>query len=41
MWTDTSNFRNPNYHGPGDTPDTLDYGFMAQVAKMLVQLMRV
>jgi Zn-dependent M28 family amino/carboxypeptidase len=38
MWTDTSNFRNPNYHGPNDTPDTLDYGFMAEVAKILVQL---
>lgn len=25
MVTDTAPFRNPNYHGPTDTPDTLDY----------------
>jgi len=31
MVTDTANFRNPNYHLPSDTPDTLDYGFMAQL----------
>ncbi|HYG69684.1 MAG TPA: M28 family peptidase, partial [Anaeromyxobacteraceae bacterium] len=31
MITDTAFFRNPNYHGPGDTPDTLDYARMAQV----------
>jgi len=36
MWTDTSEFRNPNYHQPTDTPDTLDYEFMAEVAKLLV-----
>ncbi len=35
MWTDTAEFRNPNYHGPTDTPDTLDYGFMARVAMLL------
>lgn len=23
--TDTANLRNPNYHRPSDTPDTLDY----------------
>ena len=28
MWTDTSEFRNPHYHLPSDTPDTLDYSFM-------------
>src|SRR5262249_12045370 len=27
-WTDTGNFRNPHYHGPSDTPDTLDYAFI-------------
>ena len=36
MWTDTSEFRNPNYHQPTDTPDTLDYEFMAEVGKLLV-----
>ena len=25
MITDTAFYRNPNYHDPGDTPDTLDY----------------
>jgi len=33
MITDTANFRNPNYHLPSDTPDTLDFDFVAQVAK--------
>jgi hypothetical protein len=31
MITDTAPFRNPNYHGPTDTPDTLDYGRLARV----------
>lgn len=35
MWTDTSEFRNPHYHLPGDLPDTLDYGFMSEVASLL------
>lgn len=35
MWTDTSEFRNPHYHRPSDTPDTLDYGFMARVAELV------
>ncbi len=34
MWTDTSEFRNSNYHQVSDTPDTLDYEFMAQVARL-------
>jgi Zn-dependent M28 family amino/carboxypeptidase len=34
MWTDTSEFRNPHYHQPSDTPDTLDYEFLAQVTKL-------
>jgi len=29
--TDTANFRNPNYHQPGDLPDTLDYQRLADV----------
>ena len=36
MWTDTSNFRNPNYHLPTDTPDTLDYDAMADVTRIVV-----
>jgi Zn-dependent M28 family amino/carboxypeptidase len=31
MLTDTSFLRNPNYHQPTDTPETLDYDRMAQV----------
>jgi hypothetical protein len=31
MVTDTAPFRNPNYHAPGDTPETLDYDRMARV----------
>src|SRR5439155_24919694 len=34
MWTDTSEFRNPHYHRASDTPDTLDYEFLAQVTKL-------
>lgn len=36
LWTDTADLRNPNYHRTSDTPDTLDYGFMAEVANLLV-----
>lgn len=35
MWTDTSEFRNPHYHQPSDTPDTLDYVFLSQVVSLL------
>jgi hypothetical protein len=38
MWTDTAEFRNPNYHRPGDTPDTLDYEFMAWVARLRIHV---
>jgi Zn-dependent M28 family amino/carboxypeptidase len=31
MITDTSFFRNPHYHQASDTPDVLDYAFMAKV----------
>jgi Zn-dependent M28 family amino/carboxypeptidase len=34
MWTDTSEFRNPHYHRQSDTPDTLDYDFMAEVTRL-------
>lgn len=40
MWTDTSEFRNPNYHQLSDTPDTLDYDFMAQVAALLAAIVK-
>jgi len=35
LWTDTANFRNPHYHCATDTPDTLDYVFMQEVATLL------
>ncbi len=34
--TDTAYFRNPNYHTPNDTVDTLDIGFMANSTKATV-----
>jgi hypothetical protein len=33
MITDTSFLRNPNYHTPSDTPDTLDYASMAKACQ--------
>jgi Zn-dependent M28 family amino/carboxypeptidase len=36
MLTDTSFLRNPHYHLPSDTPDTLDYERMAQVTVGIV-----
>jgi Zn-dependent M28 family amino/carboxypeptidase len=36
MWTDTAEFRNPHYHRPSDTPDTLDYAFLARVAQAAI-----
>jgi Peptidase family M28 len=35
MWTDTSEFRNPFYHQPGDKPHTLNYTFLRSVAQAL------
>jgi Zn-dependent M28 family amino/carboxypeptidase len=35
MVSDTSFFRNPHYHQAGDTPDTLDYAFLARVTEGL------
>lgn len=35
MWTDTAEFRNPNYHRRTDTPDTLDYTFLRHVTQLL------
>ena len=31
MITDTAFYRNPNYHGPGDTASALDYDRMAEL----------
>ena len=36
MITDTANFRNPGYHQPSDTTDTLDYDFLVEVTRSLV-----
>jgi Zn-dependent M28 family amino/carboxypeptidase len=33
MVTDTAFFRNPHYHLPSDTPDTLDWDFLARVTE--------
>jgi len=35
MWTDTSEFRNPNYHTHRDLPETLNYSFLACVTRSL------
>lgn len=40
MLTDTAFLRNPHYHGPGDRPETLDYGFMALVAEATAAAVR-
>jgi aminopeptidase YwaD len=37
MITDTSFYRNPHYHGPGDTMETLDVEFMARVCEGVVR----
>lgn len=39
LWTDTGNFRNPNYHRTTDTPDTLDYPFMREVADIVTAVL--
>lgn len=36
MWTDTAEFRNPNYHKKTDTPETLNYSFMRRTAQLLL-----
>lgn len=40
MVTDTAYNRNPHYHQPSDTPDTLDYERMAQVTLGLAAMLR-
>jgi hypothetical protein len=36
LWTDTAEFRNPNYHGPGDGPATLNYRFLRSTTELLL-----
>ncbi len=36
MWTDTAEFRNPNYHKLSDTPETLNYSFLRKVTQLLL-----
>lgn len=36
MITDTAMYRNANYHGGNDTPETLDYERMARVVDGVV-----
>jgi hypothetical protein len=36
LLTDTANFRNPNYHQPSDTPDTIDQSFFLGCAQIIV-----
>jgi Zn-dependent M28 family amino/carboxypeptidase len=41
MITDTSFYRNPNYHDSGDLPDTLDYDRLAALTKSLYEAFRI
>jgi hypothetical protein len=36
MVADTANFRNPHYHQPSDTPDTLDRAFLTGSAQLVL-----
>ena len=38
MLTDTSEFRNPHYHQPGDTLDTLNLTFITHVSQAVGEL---
>ena len=40
MVTDTAPFRNPGYHGPADTPETLDYEAMTRAVRGLVRVIQ-
>ena len=40
MLTDTANFRNPHYHQPTDTLNTLDLAFTDQVARAVAEAVR-
>ncbi|MEM8779243.1 MAG: hypothetical protein AAGF26_10295 [Cyanobacteria bacterium P01_G01_bin.49] len=37
MVTDTANLRNPNYHQPSNTLDTIDLDFLTGVCEKLLQ----
>ncbi|GAB4160136.1 MAG: M28 family peptidase [Cyanobacteria bacterium J069] len=37
LLTDTANFRNPHYHQPSDTPDTLNPEFFLGSARLVIQ----
>jgi hypothetical protein len=37
MITDTAFLRNPHYHMPTDTPETLDYGFLTKVTQGVLE----
>ncbi|USR92946.1 M28 family peptidase [Phormidium yuhuli AB48] len=39
MVTDTANFRNPHYHRPSDTPETLDRSFLEGSAQAVVDVL--
>lgn len=36
FFTDTANFRNPNYHKKSDLPDTLDYDFLSRSGQLVI-----
>ena len=40
MLTDSAFFRNPHYHSPSDTMQTLDLGYMAELVNSLVVFFR-
>lgn len=39
LLTDTANFRNPHYHQPSDTPDTLNVEFFLGSARLVIRAM--
>jgi aminopeptidase YwaD len=41
LLTDTAELRNPHYHGAGDTPDTMDFAFLARATEAVVRTVRV
>jgi hypothetical protein len=40
MVTDSAFFRNPHYHRPSDTMETLDFDYMARLVKSLATFLR-
>ncbi len=40
MVTDTADLRNPNYHTAADTPESLDYGFLARATAAVTAAVR-